>query len=85
MPYYFFRRQKAAGKEQVWVCVDTAQNFSEAKVKEERYVGLGEDSESTLHVVYGSTEAHARASFERPAKEKVPMEPAKPRAPKLRS
>lgn len=65
MPYFFFRKWTEPDKDSTWLCIDTATDFSEAKVKQARYMQLEEKDRFIIHTEFGRTEDEARRGLKK--------------------
>lgn len=76
MPYFFFRKWLRPDREPGWMCIDTADNFTEAKLKQARYMGLESAGDFTIHTEFGRTEKEARRGLNRASRKAERLEPA---------
>lgn len=65
MPYFFFRKWQQPDRDSGWTCIDTADDFTEAKLKQTRYMGLESAGDFTIHTEFGHTENEARRGLNR--------------------
>ncbi len=76
MPYFFFRKWQQPNREPGWTCIDTADNFTEAKLKQARYMGLERAGDFTIHTEFGRTENEARRGLNRAPRKAERLESA---------